>query len=81
MLVGSAEWQRPMYIDDARSDWESALFMDTGAVADEAQKLALQTGVGVGARWRSPIGPFQADLAYGVKRKKLRLHLSVGFVF
>ncbi len=81
MLVGSAEWQRPIYIDGARSDWESAVFMDTGAVADEAQKLALQTGVGVGARWRSPIGPFQADLAYGVKRKKLRLHLSVGFVF
>ena len=81
LLVGSAEWQRPIYIDGARSDWESAVFMDTGAVADEAQKLALQTGVGVGARWRSPIGPFQADLAYGVKRKKLRLHLSVGFVF
>ena len=81
LLVGSAEWQRPIYIDGARSDWESTVFMDTGAVADEAQKLALQTGVGVGARWRSPIGPFQADLAYGVKRKKLRLHLSVGFVF
>ena len=79
--MGSAEWQRPIYIDGARSDWESAVFMDTGAVADEAQKLALQTGVGVGARWRSPIGPFQADLAYGVKRKQLRLHLSVGFVF
>jgi translocation and assembly module TamA len=81
LLVGSAEWQRPIYIDGARSDWESAVFMDTGAVADEAQKLALQTGVGVGARWRSPIGPFQADLAYGVKLRKLRLHLSVGFVF
>ena len=81
LLVGSAEWQRPIYIDGARSDWESAVFMDTGAVADEAQKLALHTGVGVGARWRSPIGPFQADVAYGVKVKKLRLHLSVGFVF
>jgi translocation and assembly module TamA len=81
LLVGSAEWQRPIYIDGARSDWESAVFMDTGAVADEAQQLALRTGIGLGARWRSPIGPFQADLAYGLKPKKLRLHLSVGFVF
>jgi translocation and assembly module TamA len=81
LLVGSAEWQRPIYIDGARSDWESAVFVDTGAVADRPQALKLHTGVGVGARWRSPIGPFQADLAYGVKVKKLRLHLSVGFVF
>ncbi len=81
MLVGSAEWQRPIYIDGARSDWESATFIDTGAVADELQQLKLHTGIGVGARWRSPIGPFQADVAYGVKTKKLRLHLSVGFVF
>jgi translocation and assembly module TamA len=32
-------------------------------------------------RWKSPVGPVQADLAYGVKKRKLRLHMSVGFVF
>jgi len=32
-------------------------------------------------RWRSPIGPLQMDVAYGVKAKQLRLHVSVGFVF
>jgi translocation and assembly module TamA len=32
-------------------------------------------------RWKSPIGPLQMDLAYGVKPKALRLHVTVGFVF
>jgi translocation and assembly module TamA len=38
-------------------------------------------GVGAGARWRSPIGPLQMDLAYGLKTKRLRLHVAVGFSF
>jgi len=37
--------------------------------------------VGVGARWKSPVGPLQIDLAYGVATQALRLHLNVGFVF
>lgn len=81
LLVGSAEWQRPIYRQGVRSDWETAVFIDTGAVADEPKEMKLQTGVGAGLRWRSPIGPFQADLAYGVKVRKVRLHLNVGFVF
>ena len=81
LLVGSAEWQRPIYRQGVRSDWETAVFIDTGAVADQPKEMKLQTGVGAGLRWRSPIGPFQADLAYGVKVRKVRLHLNVGFVF
>jgi len=81
LVVGSAEWQRPIYIDGARSDWESAVFVDVGDVAYTVKDLHMQTGVGVGARWHSPIGPFQADLAYGVQRKQFRLNLSVGFAF
>ena len=34
-----------------------------------------------GVRWRSPVGPLQADLAYGVKTKEVRLHLRLGFSF
>ncbi|RYF40835.1 MAG: hypothetical protein EOO25_11535, partial [Comamonadaceae bacterium] len=34
-----------------------------------------------GVRWKSPIGPLQIDLAYGVKVQALRLHVNVGFTF
>jgi len=81
LAVGSVEWQRPIYMDGRASDWESLLFVDSGAVADKPQDLSFSTGVGVGARWRSPIGPFQISTAYGLQAKELRLHLSVGFVF
>ena len=38
-------------------------------------------GVGAGVRWKSPLGPLQADLAYGVKPGKFRLHLNIGVTF
>jgi translocation and assembly module TamA len=41
----------------------------------------LSVGVGAGARWKSPVGPLQIDLAYGLKVEKLRLHLNLGWVF
>jgi len=37
--------------------------------------------VGAGLRWRSPVGPLQTDLAYGLQAKQLRLHLRLGFTF
>ncbi|MDP3136662.1 MAG: BamA/TamA family outer membrane protein [Burkholderiaceae bacterium] len=81
MAVGSLEWQRPILRDGMASDWEHTLFVDAGAVAERPQELRASVGVGTGVRWRSPIGPLQADIAYGVKAKRLRLHLAVGFVF
>ena len=81
LATGSVEWQRPIVVNGLLTDWESAVFVDTGAVANEPNALDFKVGVGVGARWKSPIGPLQADLAYGVAVQKLRLHLSVGFVF
>ncbi|MES1979012.1 MAG: BamA/TamA family outer membrane protein [Pseudomonadota bacterium] len=81
MAVGSVEWQRPILKDGLPSEWEHTVFMDAGAVADRAQDLRPSVGVGTGLRWRSPIGPLQIDLAYGVKVKALRLHINVGFVF
>jgi translocation and assembly module TamA len=32
-------------------------------------------------RFNSPVGPLQADLAYGLSPRRWRLHLRVGFVF
>jgi translocation and assembly module TamA len=81
LAVGSVEWQRPILRGGLPSEWEHTVFVDAGAVADKAQDLRPSVGVGTGVRWRSPIGPLQADVAYGVKTRQLRLHLSVGFVF
>lgn len=81
LAVGSVEWQRPITFRDRLTDWESTLFIDAGAVADKPADLQAKVGVGVGARWKSPVGPLQIDLAYGVAVKRLRLHLNVGFTF
>jgi translocation and assembly module TamA len=79
--VVSAEWQRPFVYKDKLTEWESVVFVDAGAVADKPGELKPKVGVGVGARWRSPVGPVQADLAYGVDTKKFRLHFRLGFTF
>lgn len=81
LAVGSVEWQRPIRRGGVPSDWESAVFLDAGAVADRPGDLRPAFGAGVGARYRSPLGPLQADLAYGFKAKRLRLHVSIGTTF
>ncbi len=81
MAVGSVEWQRPIKSNSLPTDWENTLFIDAGGAADKPQELRASVGVGTGVRWKSPIGPLQIDLAYGVKVKQLRLHTTVGFVF
>ena len=78
---GSVEWQRPILVDGRPSEWESTVFVDVGAVADKPSELKARVGFGTGVRYRSPVGPLQLDLAYGVDRRKLRLHLSVGLTF
>lgn len=81
MTVASVEWQRPIWRDGQRTAWESTVFIDTGAVANRPGDLSPVTGIGAGVRYNSPVGPLQADLGYGIDRKQLRLHLSVGFTF
>ncbi|MCW5283711.1 outer membrane protein assembly factor [Verminephrobacter eiseniae] len=83
LAAGSLEWQRPIVYRGALSDWESTLFIDAGAVADRWGRGALRplVGLGAGLRWRSPVGPLQTDLAYGLRARKLRLHLRLGFSF
>ncbi|GAA4349482.1 autotransporter assembly complex family protein [Variovorax defluvii] len=81
MTVASVEWQQPYIHQGKPTDWESVVFVDAGAVADRPGDLKTKVGLGVGARWRSPVGPVQGDLAYGVDTKKFRLHLRLGFTF
>lgn len=81
LAVASAEWQRPITLRGNRTDFESAVFIDAGAVADKPGDLEPRVGVGAGLRWASPVGPLQADVAYGVKSQEVRLHLRLGFSF
>ncbi|MDH0202290.1 autotransporter assembly complex protein TamA [Comamonas aquatica] len=81
MASGSVEWQRPITVAGNRSDWEHATFVDAGTVTDALDTYTVFVGVGTGIRWRSPVGPLQADLAYGLETKKVRLHLRLGFNF
>ena len=58
-----------------------AAFIDAGRAADDWKGFEPAWGAGVGVRWRSPVGPLRADVAYGEEVKAFRLHLSVGIAF
>ena len=61
--------------------WGIAGFVDGGNAWDGDAEPEIALGVGLGARFRTPIGPIRADLAYGEQTGSLRLHFSVGFTF
>ena len=63
------------------SDLESTLFVDAGAVADRPGELRPRYGIGAGVRWKSPVGPVEGALAYGLHSRKFRVHFNAGFVF
>ena len=79
--VASIEWQRPFVYQGQLTAWDSTVFIDAGAVADKPGDLSTKVGVGVGARWASPIGPVQMDVAYGIDVHAFRFHLRLGFTF
>ncbi len=74
-IVGSLEYQYQF----ARN-WRVAAFVDEGnAVRDLSDPLA--TGVGLGIRWISPVGPIRFDVARGLDEEfggGWRLHFSMG---
>src|SRR5690606_13777415 len=81
LAVASFAWQRPVWRKGVRTDWESVVFVDAGAVANRSSDLKARLGVGAGVRYISPVGPLQLDLAYGVDIKRFRIHLNIGFNF
>lgn len=74
--VASAEYVRWL-----SAQWGAALFVDAGDAADSLDALHPVVGYGLGARWKSPVGPLNLDLAHGHETKETRLHFSVGFSF
>lgn len=61
--------------------WGAALFVDSGGAADTTAALKLSTGYGVGARWRSPLGPLALDLAHGRGEAGSRIHFAIAVAF
>ena len=77
LAVASAEYE--YYFNE---DWGAAVFVDAGdAFTDQ---FSLNRRVGVGVRWRSPLGPIRVDVAFpGATRAahcehSWRLHVLLG---
>ncbi|MFM0335601.1 autotransporter assembly complex protein TamA [Paraburkholderia fungorum] len=62
-------------------DWGAAAFFDVGTATDTWGEKVFYPGVGVGARWRSPVGPVNVDVAYGIRNKSVRPYLTLGIAF
>ena len=58
--------------------WGAAAFVDAGDAFDGTPKA--HVGIGVGLRWRSPVGPVRIDIAHGLNdpESPVRLHLNIG---
>jgi translocation and assembly module TamA len=76
LAVASAEYTR--WVTDTLG---AAVFVDVGDAFDKLNAIDPAAGFGIGVRYRSPIGPVRADLAYGERTGNIRIHFSVGYSF
>jgi translocation and assembly module TamA len=79
LFTASAEVARPL-LQRLPQLWGAA-FVDAGNAARRFSEIEPVVGVGVGLRYRSPVGPLRLDVAYGVEDQAVRLHLSAGVQF
>jgi translocation and assembly module TamA len=76
LLVGSVEIEQ--LISDA---WALAAFIDSGNAYDDYTDFDPATGVGVGIRWFSPLGPIRFDVAVPLEEDApgdYRIHITLG---
>jgi translocation and assembly module TamA len=73
VVTASAEYEQ--YLNDR---WGYALFVDTGSAFN--RRPDMHTGVGVGLRWRSPVGPVRIDVAHGLNSpdSPFQIYLGLG---
>ena len=87
VLTGSVEFEH--YFDNG--PWGAAVFVDAGDAFnqfgndvsdpnDRDQNFDVHTGIGVGARWRSPVGPVRIDIAHGLNDadSDYEIYLNIG---
>lgn len=74
MVAGSLEYQYSV-----AEKWRVATFVDQGNSFNSLDLPSLKTGVGIGVRWVSPVGPIRLDLAHALDDEGgIRLHFSMG---
>lgn len=58
--------------------WGAAVFVDSGSAFNNTPEW--RTGVGVGLRWKSPVGPLRIDIARGLNDpdSSFQLYLNIG---
>lgn len=79
LATASVEVARP--ISKESPQFWGAAFIDAGRAANTFSELKPAVGVGVGVRWRSPVGPLRLDIARGRETGENRLHFSLGIAF
>ncbi len=74
MLIGSIEYEHAI-----STKWAAAAFYDVGDAVDNFYD-PLSKGVGIGVRWRSPVGPIRFDWARALtpEDKPWRIHINIG---
>jgi translocation and assembly module TamA len=74
LLVGSVEYEHPL-----RGRWSFATFVDSGNAFRSAD-FRPRTGVGLGLRWQSPVGPVRIDVASPLNDRdtRYRWHITLG---
>ncbi len=76
LFTASAELARP--IMPTLPSLLGAVFIDAGRAATSFRELKPAMGVGMGLRWRSPVGPLRLDAAWADELHRWRLHFSIG---
>lgn len=78
LAVASVEYNR-----EIKEGLRGAIFADVGSAYDKDFKNETKIGVGLGARYASPIGTVRLDVATGLEQGKMpiRLHFLIGLPF
>ena len=73
VATGSVEYER--YFD---GPWGAAVFVDSGSAFNGTPEW--RTGIGVGLRWKSPVGPLRIDIARGLNDpdSPFQIYLNIG---
>ncbi|MEF9426350.1 MAG: BamA/TamA family outer membrane protein, partial [Candidatus Mariimomonas ferrooxydans] len=74
LLAGSIEYEQRI-----KDKWSAAVFYDIGNAIDSFSD-SLKSAAGIGIRWKSPVGPVRADLAFPLNAsdESWRIHFIVG---